>query len=198
MGHHGWQGNPPRTEEEARQRIIAATRSCVEEFGPAKTTLSDVASELGVTRQTVYRYYANLTEILEAVAQSGLQDFVERMERHLSGFTTPADVAIESIVYAVQAIPQEPSIGLLFQAGETEIFSRDVTSSMSFTVGADILRRVPVDWSDIGVRDEELEGLAEILMRLFASLLQYPADPPYTADDIRALARRWLGPALRN
>ena len=34
-------------------------------------------------------------------------------------------------------------------------------------------------------------------MRLFVSFLQYPADPPGSADDIRALVRRWLGPALR-
>ena len=196
MGHHGWQGNPPRTEEEARQRIIAATASCVERFGPAKTTLSDVASELGVTRQTVYRYYANLGELLSAVAETGLQDFVERMERHLSGFTTPADVAIESVVWAVQAIPQERLIGALFQAGETDIFSRETTSAMAVSVGADILRRVPVDWSQIGVDDEELEGLAEILMRLFVSFLQYPAEPPRSADELRVLVRRWLAPAL--
>ena len=197
MGHHGWQGNPPRTEDDARRRIIAATTSCVEKHGAAKTTVSVVAAELGVTRQTVYRYYPSHAELLEAVAQAGLADFADRMVAHLSTFTTPADVAIESIVFSVSTIPQDPAIGLLFQAGETEVFSRDVTSSMSFSIGADILRRVPVDWSDIGVRDEELEGLAEILMRLFASLLQYPADPPYSADDIRAFARRWLGPALR-
>ena len=196
MGHHGWQGNPPPTEDDARQRIIAATSSCVEQFGPAKTTLSDVANELGVTRQTVYRYYANLGELLSAVAESGLQDFVERMERHLSGFTTPADVAIESVVWAVQAIPQERLIGALFQAGETEIFSRETTSAMAVSVGADILRRVPVDWSQIGVQDAELESLAEILMRLFVSFLQYPAEPPRSVDELRALVRRWLGPAL--
>ncbi len=198
MGHHGWQGDPPRTEEEARQRIIAATASCVEQFGPAKTTLSDVANELGVTRQTVYRYYANLGELLSAVAETGLQDFVERMERHLSGFATPADVAIESVVWAVQAIPQERLIGALFQAGETDIFSRETTSAMAVSVGADILRRVPVDWSQIGVEDDELESLAEILMRLFVSFLQYPAEPPRSADELRALVRRWLGPALEH
>ena len=196
MGHHGWQGNPPRTEEEARRRIIAAAATCVEQFGPAKTTLSDVANELGVTRQTVYRYYANLGELLSAVAETGLQDFVERMQRHLSGFTTPADVAIESVVWAVQAIPQERLIGALFQAGETDIFSRETTSAMAVSVGADILRRVPIDWSQIGVNDDELEGLAEILMRLFVSFLQYPAEPPRSADELRALVGRWLGPAL--
>jgi AcrR family transcriptional regulator len=195
MGHHGWNGNPPRTEEEARQRIVAAAGACVEQFGAAKTTLSDVAGELGVTRQTVYRYYANLAELLAAVAQSGLADFVERMERHLAGFSTPADVAIESVVFAVRAIPQERQIGALFQA-EAEVFSRDVTSAMAFELGADMLRRSPVDWSEIGVADDELEGLAEVLIRLFVSLLQYPAVPPRTEDELRVLVTRWLGPAL--
>jgi AcrR family transcriptional regulator len=197
VGHHGWQGNPPRTEDDARQRIIAATTSCVEKFGLTKTTVSVVASELGVTRQTVYRYYPSHADLLAAVAQAGLDDFVDRMVAHLSTFDTPADVAIESIVFSLQAIPQEPRIGLLFQAGETEIFSRGVISSMAVSVGADILRRIPVDWSDIGVEDKELEGLAEILMRLFDSFLQYPGDPPISTDELRVLVRRWLGPALR-
>ncbi len=197
MGHHGWQGNPPHTEDDARQRIIAATRSCVEKFGAAKTTVSEVATELGVTRQTVYRYYPSHSALLEAVAEAGLAAYVERMVAHLSTFDSPADVAIESIVFAVEVIPTEPSIGLLLQAGETEVFSRDVTTSMAFVIGADILRRIPVDWAEIGIQDDELPGLAEMLMRMFVSFLQYPGEPPYSADDIRAFARRWLGPALR-
>jgi AcrR family transcriptional regulator len=197
MGHHGWQGNPPRTEDEARERIIGATTRCVEQFGSVKTTLSDVAAELGVTRQTVYRYYPNLAELLGAVAQAGLEDFVHRMQTHLATARTPAEAAIEAIVFAVRAIPEEPYIGLLFQAGETDVFSRGVTSSMALSLGADILRRIPVDWSEVGVADDELEGLAEVLMRLFVSFLQYPADPPRSDDELRVLVRRWLGPALR-
>ncbi len=196
MGHHGWQGNPPHTEDDARLRIIAATRTCVEKFGAAKTTVSVVATELGVTRQTVYRYYPSHSELLEAVAQAGLADFVQRMTAHLATFDCAADVAIESIVWAVEEIPSEASIGLLLQAGETEIFSRDVTSTMAYAIGGDILRDLPVDWSEIGVKDDELNGLAEMLMRLFVSFLQYPADPPQTADDMRSFVRRWLGPAL--
>jgi AcrR family transcriptional regulator len=196
VGHHGWQGNPPHTEEDARLRIIAATRSCVEKFGAAKTTVSVVATEQGDTRQTVYRYNPSHSELLEAVAQAGLADFVRRMTAHLATFDSAADVAIESIVWSLEEIPREPSIGLLLQAGETEVFGRDVTTTMSFVIGADILRDIPVDWSAIGVQDDELEGLAEMLMRLFVSFLQYPAEPAYPADDIRSLVRRWLGPAL--
>lgn len=196
MGHHGWNGNPPPTEDAARQRIVDAAAACVEQFGPAKTTLSDVAGELGVTRQTVYRYYANLAELLGAVAQAGVDDFAERMAAHLSTFATPADVAIESVVWAVRTIPHERFIGALLQAGEADVFSRAVTSSLALSVGSGILRRVPVDWSEIGVSDSELESLAEMLMRLFVSFLQYPAAPPRSEDELRSLVRRWLGPAL--
>jgi AcrR family transcriptional regulator len=196
MGHHGWNGNPPPTEDEARRRIVAAAAACVEQFGPAKTTLSDVASELGVTRQTVYRYYANLGELLSAVAQVGLEDFANRMVAYLSSFSTPEEVAIESIVWAVQTIPHERFIGALLQAGEADTLIRGATSSLAWSVGGGILRRIPVDWSEVGVPDSELESLAEILMRLFVSFLQYPADPPRSAEDLRAVVRRWLGPAL--
>lgn len=196
MGHHGWQGNPPGTQAEARERIIEAATRCLEQFGPAKTTLSDVAARLGVTRQTVYRYYPSVADLLSAVAEAGLDDFVERMQRHLAAYATPTDVAVESVVFSVRAIPQEPVIGALFQAGETDIFSREVTSSLAVSVGAQILRRAAVDWSAVGVSEDELDGLAELLMRLFVSFLQYPPDPPRTDDELRALLRRWLQPAL--
>ena len=196
MGHHGWRGDPPPTEDAARERIIAATRACVEKHGAARTTVSDVATELGVTRQTVYRYFPSHATLLEAVAEAGLAAFAARMGAHLSTFDSPADVAVESIVFAIEEIPREPSIGLLLQAGEDEVFSQDVTTAMSFVIGADILRSTPVDWSELGVGDDELEGLAEMLMRLFVSFLRDPGDPARTSDEIRALARRWLGPAL--
>ena len=197
MGHHGWQGNPPRTEDEARQRIITATMTCVEQFGPAKTTLSDVAAELGVTRQTVYRYYANLADLLSAVAQAGTRRLRRAHAEPPRDRHHPGRGCHRVVVFAVQAIPNEPYIGLLFQAGETDVFSRGVTSSMAVSVGAHILRSIRVDWSEVGVDDDELEGLAEILMRLFVSFLQYPADPPRSEDELRSLVRRWLGPALR-
>ncbi|HNN48194.1 MAG TPA: TetR family transcriptional regulator, partial [Marmoricola sp.] len=51
MGNHGWGGNPPESDAAARQRIIDAAAACIDRHGVAKTTLSDVAQELGVTGQ---------------------------------------------------------------------------------------------------------------------------------------------------
>jgi AcrR family transcriptional regulator len=198
MGHHGWQGNPPGTEDEARRRIVDAATACIDRAGLAKTSLSDIAAEAGVTRQTVYRYFPRLADILSAVALARVEEFARRMERHLASFGSAADVAVESVVFGVRTVPDEPYLGLLLQAGEKDFFTVAVTSPMSFALGARILRNVPVDWPAAGITtDKDLQGLAEILMRLFISFLQYPSTPALTDDELRTLVRRWIGPALR-
>ena len=197
MGYHGWQGNPPRTEHEARRRIVEAATACIDRVGLAKTSLSDIAAEAGVTRQTIYRYFPRLPDILSAVAIAGVEAFAERMERHLTSFGSPAEVAVESILFSIRTIPTEPHLGLLLEAGEGDVFTGAVTSPQSFALGARILRNVPVDWATVGVTTEDdFRGLAEILMRLFLSFLRYPSTPPLTDDQLRTLVRRWLGPAL--
>jgi AcrR family transcriptional regulator len=198
MGYHGWQGNPPGTESEARRRIVRAATVCLDRLGLAKTSLSDIATEAGVTRQTVYRYFPSLRDILTAVAVAGAEEFAERMEHHLASFDSPEEAAVESVVYAVRTIPHEPYLSLLLQAGETDSFTAGVTSPLSFSLGARILRNLPVDWAAAGITtDTDLQSLAEILMRLFISFLQHPSTPPLTDDQLRALIRRWIGPALR-
>ncbi|WP_410646713.1 TetR/AcrR family transcriptional regulator [Amycolatopsis sp. cmx-4-54] len=197
MGHHGWRGNPPGTEREARRRIVEAATACIDRVGLAKTSLSDVAAEAGVTRQTVYRYFPSLADILGAVALDRVEEFAGRMERHLATFGDPAEVAVESVVFGIRAVPDEPYLGLLLKAGEADVFTVAVTSSQSFALGARILRNVPVDWAAVGVTtDEDFEGLAEMLMRLFLSFLQYPSTPAHTDEQLRSLVRRWIGPAL--
>ncbi len=196
MGHHGWQGDPPRTEELARARIIAAATRCIERTGVPKTTLSSVAEEVGVTRQTVYRYFPNLAELLSAVAETGASDFMERMQATLASATAPVDVVVESIVFALQEIPRDPRIGLLLESDDRDLFGRGVTSSLAFDLGARMLRSLAVDWDAIGVHDDDLEGLAELIMRLMTSFLQHPPATPRSPDELRSFVRRWLGPAL--
>jgi hypothetical protein len=83
-------------------------------------------------------------------------------------------------------------------ATEAGFFTVGVISPLAFSYGAWILRNVPVDWAAAGVAtDDDLQGLAEILMRLFLSFLQHPSTPALTDDGIRVFVRRWIGPALR-
>jgi AcrR family transcriptional regulator len=196
MGNHGWGGRPPASEAEARQRIIDATSRCVDRYGVAKTTLSDVATELGVTRQTVYRHFARISDIIGEVAAQGADTFVDRLVAHLQGITDPAEAVVEGLVFCVRTIPAEPRVSLLLQLGDSDAFGRSATTGTTIAYGARMLRRYPVDWAAAGITDADLLGLAEIIMRLLTSLLQHPGTPPQDEAQLRALFTRWLAPAL--
>jgi AcrR family transcriptional regulator len=196
MGHHGWQGDPPRTEELARERLIDAATRCIARMGVPKTTLSDVAAEVGVTRQTVYRYFPNLTDLLTAVAETGAADFVARMEAHLASAETPLEVFTESVLFSLREIPKDPRIGILLEADDQSLFGHGVTSAVGVELGSRILRHLSLDWSAFGIGDDELDDLAELMMRLMVSFLQHPPATPRSPDELRAFVGRWLEPAL--
>ncbi|MFI6519730.1 TetR/AcrR family transcriptional regulator [Spirillospora sp. NPDC050679] len=196
MGHHGWGGRPPASDAEARQRIIDATARCIDRHGVTKTTLSDVAGELGVTRQTVYRHFGRISDIIGEVAAQGAESFVELMIAHLQGITDPAEAVVEGMVFCVRTIPTEPRLSLLLQLGDTGAFGRGATTGDTIAYGAEMLKRFPVDWEAAGIGEDDLNGLAEIIMRLLTSLLQHPGEPPQDEARLRALLNRWLAPAL--
>jgi AcrR family transcriptional regulator len=197
VAKHGWGGRPPASETEARQRIVDATALCVDRFGVAKTTLSDVATELGVTRQTVYRHFARISDIIGAVAAQGADAFVDRLVAHVEGVTDPAEAVIEGMIFCVRTIPAEPRVSLLLRLGDSDAFGRGATTATTIDYGARMLRRFGVDWAAAGITDADLHGLAEVIMRLLTSLLQHPGNPPQDEDRLRALLNRWLAPAFR-
>ncbi|MBV1941757.1 TetR/AcrR family transcriptional regulator [Streptomyces sp. BV286] len=196
MGHHGWGGRPPASDAEARQRIIDATARCIDRHGVTKTTLSDVAGELGVTRQTVYRHFGRISDIVGEVAAQGAESFVDRMIAHLQGTTDPAEAVVEGMVFCVRTIPTEPRLSLLLQLGDTAAFGRGTTTRETIAYGAKMLRRFPVDWAAADIDEDDLNGLAEIIMRLLTSLLQHPGEAPRDETRLRAFLNRWLAPAL--
>ncbi|MEU5884153.1 TetR family transcriptional regulator [Spirillospora sp. NPDC047279] len=196
MAHHGWGGRPPASDAEARQRIVDATARCIDRHGVTKTTLSDVATELGVTRQTVYRHFGRISDIVGEVAFQGAESFVDQLIAHLQGMSDPAEAVVEGMIFCVRTIPTEPRLSLLLQLGDSGAFGRGATTGDAIAYGAKMLQRYPVDWAAAGVAEDDLNGLAEIIMRLLTSLLQHPSEPPQDEAELRGLLTRWLAPAL--
>lgn len=197
MARHGWGGRPPADEDEARRRILDATERLVDRHGVAKTTLSDVAAELGVTRQTVYRHVGSINEILGELGTRGAEAFVDRLVAHLAGSRSPAEAVVEGMLFCLRTVPHDPRLNLLLRLGDTATLSRAATSPGTVAYGAAMLRRFPVDWAAAGVTEDDLDGLAEMILRLLISLLDAPdAAEPRPEPEIRALLERWLVPAL--
>ena len=193
---HGWRGDPPRSETEARKRIVGAAMRCVDRYGPAKTGLSDVAAELGVTRQTVYRYFASTDDLLAAVARSAADSYLDRLARHLAQVTDPVDVVVEALAFTIERLPEERYLSVLLTPGRSGRFFAGVTSPEAIAFAHSLLERTAVDWEKAGYGRAELDELGEFALRMLQSLVLDPGTPRRSGSALRSFLRRWAGPAI--
>ena len=193
---HGWRGDPPGSEAEAHERIVGAAMRCVDRYGPGKTGLSDVARELGVTRQTVYRYFAGTDDLLAAVARSAAGSYLDRLARHLAQVTDPVEVIVEALAFTVERLPEERYLGVLLTAGRSGRFFAGVTSPTAIGFADSLLERTAVDWDKAGYSRAELDELGEFALRVLQSLVLDPGTPPRSGSALRDFLRRWVGPAI--
>ncbi|MDZ7881990.1 MAG: TetR/AcrR family transcriptional regulator [Mycobacterium sp.] len=197
MRTHGWSGAAPESDEEAVARILAAAGKAIDERG-ADFSIADVARTLGVTRQTVYRYFPSTEALLMQAGVVAATDFLERLSIHLQGITDPADAATEAIATALEWLPKDKHIGLLLAPGRTPAFTESVTSDIALRFAQSVVRQFDVDWAAAGFADHDLDELAEHLLRIIQSFVIDPGRPPRTGAALRAYLRRWVAPALRS
>jgi AcrR family transcriptional regulator len=192
---HGWGGNPPRSESEASQRIVAAAVELIATTG-ADITIADLASSLGVIRPTIYRYFPSADAVMKAAAIASVDGFLDRLEAHLRGITDPAESMTECVAYTLEAIPRTPHLGLLLGPGHSPVHSQEVTSAQAQEFGRSMIRRFDVDWEHYGYDEAALGELVEFVLRTTQSFLVAPGDPPRDAQQLRRYLRRWLGGAI--
>ncbi|MDX6740835.1 TetR/AcrR family transcriptional regulator [Actinocorallia sp. A-T 12471] len=196
MRTHGWGGEPPASDGEAAARIKEATHRCVGELGGA-TTIAHVAAELGISRQTVYRYFPSTEALLFAAALDGTRQFLARLARRLRKVTDPGEALVEAVAYTIAQIPAEPYLRLLLdpQAGSRSML-RGVTSDTGRAIGNTLLDHTAVDWTGRGIGPERRAELVEWTLRVVQSFLLDPGEPARSGPELRAFLRRWLAPAV--
>ena len=195
MRTHGWSGSAPATDEEAVARILDAAGRAIDARG-ADFSITDVARTLGVTRQTVYRYFPSTDALLQASAQRAASGFLDRLAEHLQGVTDPEEAVAEGIATALEWLPQDKHMGLLLMPGRASAFSQTVTSDVALRFANSMLRRFDVDWAGLGFVDGDLDELAEHLLRIIQSFIIDPGRPPRRGAELRKYLRRWVGAAL--
>ncbi|MDF3340039.1 TetR/AcrR family transcriptional regulator [Mycolicibacterium septicum] len=195
MRTHGWAGSAPATDEEAIARILAAAGKAIDERG-ADFSIADVARTLGVTRQTVYRYFPSTDALLVASAVHAAGDFLDRLAAHVKGVTDPVEAITECIATSLEWLPEDKHIGLLVAPGRPNAHTESVTSDVAVDFAREMLRRLDVDWTEVGYTDAELDELAEHVLRIIQSFVVDPGRPPRTGAALRSYMTRWVGSAV--
>jgi AcrR family transcriptional regulator len=192
---HGWAGAAPATDDEAVARILAAANEAIDNRG-ADFSIADVARTLGVTRQTVYRYFPSTDALLLTAATQAATGFLDRLAAHVSAITDPVEAITEGIATALEWLPTDKHIGLLLGRDRGNRFTAEVTSEVALQFANAMLRRFDIDWAAAGLTDDDLAELGEHLLRIIQSFVVDPGRPPRRGKRLRDYLRRWVGGAV--
>lgn len=196
MGRKGWGGAPPADDAEARKRIIDAAIRSIDRRGPQGTSLSAIATDLGVTRPTVYRYFTTIDELMMAASEVALGGWTARITDLGAGITDPVDLLVEAVAYLVERLPEEPLLMTLLETDRTRLMSRQMVLGESIARSRMLLEHTDTDWAALGYRGKDFDDLVEYLLRIIQSLVLVPPAPPRSAGELRAVLRHWIGPVV--
>lgn len=195
MRSHGWSGNAPGTDEEAIDRILDAADDIIAQRG-SPIRITDVARMLGVTRQTVYRYFPGTEALLIGSAMRSANGFLDQLAQHISGLTEPVAAIVEGVAFAAETLAGDRQIENLLRNGAQDGSNISLTSDTARAFGRSMFHRLDVDWDKHGFDEAALDELAEISLRTLHSILVDPGQPPRDGITLRHFVSRWLGPAI--
>ena len=195
MRSHGWAGNTPASDEEAIERILDAADNIIDERGSA-LRIADVARALGVTRQTVYRYFPGTQALLVASAMRSADGFLDRMTAHLKGVTNPVVTITEGMAFAIEELASENQVEFVLSQRHRGGQKVSIISDTALAFGRSMLHRYDIDWEQYGFDEPALDELNEFCLRVLHSFLADPGRHARNGADLRRYLTRWIGPAI--
>lgn len=201
---HGFHPSPPPPRPAMELRLCEAALACIERSGLAKTTLEDIAAEAEVSRQTIYRYFANRDELLldalllELERNRGPDPFDELLpEIHTP--EAAVDALVGGAVFTIDSIRRNRKLSaLLATEGDSVRSTLAGASQLLFRHHADDLR----PWLQLGQKigffnpDLDADEMAEWLLRITVSLLTEAGLIERGADELHAYLKAYLTPAF--
>ncbi len=186
-------GLPPRPDP-ALDRVLDAVERCLTRFGLRRTTMSDVARELGVARTTLYRQVSSLEEATALVSSRRLHRFLDKLT-DLTGKGLDAEAFVQVIVRTLRMTLAEPVMQRLLR-DEPEILGDYLTSGHVAALVAQITDLLtPVLRQAMGtgrIRGGDPALAAEWIVRIVLVLTAVPAPD----DELEATVRFVLLPML--
>ena len=193
MPTRGWAGQPPTSTEQARERLMDAAIVCLQRYGLEKTGVGDIAAAAGGTKPTIYNYFASRDELLHSAVHRASVALGERLLEHALRFEAPADQVVEAVLFALREIPNEPALAVTTHSSGDGFGPRAGLRPASLELASGLLRALFADRPD---RLEDVEEIAEVLIRWMLSLLTLEGPAPREEPELRALLHRRMIPGL--
>ena len=150
--------------------------------------MSDVAGAAGVTRRTVYSYFANREQLLsETLTFAGLR-LADELVETAAEFDGPADKLTEVLVVSVRALRSQPALRLLLPFDSPLRGQANSITEVAYEATRPIVELA------FGV-DTNLEVI-EVCLRWLLSLARLDGPKPRSDDELRSFIRRYVLPSV--
>jgi AcrR family transcriptional regulator len=184
--------------DDVRERILAAAERCIVRYGFRKTTMDDIASELGLTRPNVYRYFADRDDLLIELNTRHARALLDRARKTVSRQSTLPDQIVESILYIAEHARRDPLTRHVIDPDATSLGRRMITSGTSEMLKAELWD----PYLDAAVANDELPpGLRRGDIHLWLGnvtkmVMRGLEDGDGDLKRYRSILRRFLAPAF--
>ena len=91
-----------RTVED--EALLDATQACVLAVGVRRTTMTDVARRAGVSRMTLYRRFADVASLLQALMTREFTQILTEVEAEVAALPTARERLVEASVAGVDRL----------------------------------------------------------------------------------------------
>jgi AcrR family transcriptional regulator len=132
------QPTAPASTDDARERILAAAERCIDRHGIRKTTMDDIACEVGLSRPSVYRYFADRDDLLIELNTQHARALIDRARKSISRQSRLPDQIVESILYTADHGRRDPLTRHLIDPDGTSLGRRMLASGMSEMLRAEL------------------------------------------------------------
>jgi AcrR family transcriptional regulator len=192
------QPTAPTGADDARERILAAAERCIDRHGIRKTTMDDIACEVGLSRPSVYRYFADRDDLLIELISRHPRALVDRAHKTISRQSSLPDQIVESLLYVADHARRDPLTRYLIDPDSTALGRRLIASGTSEMLRAELWD----PYLDAAVANNELPpGLPRSDIYLWIGnvwklLMRGLEDGDGDVKRYRSIMRRFVAPAF--
>ena len=181
-----------------RERLLAAAERCIERHGIRKTTMDDVASEVGLSRPSVYRYFADRDDLLVELITRHSRALINRAHKVIARQSSLPDQIVEGLLYIADHARQDPLTRHVIDPDASNVGRRMSTSGTSEMLRAELYD----PYLDAAVANNELpRGLSRAEIHLWLGglgtmLMRGLEDGEADVKRYRSMLRRFVAPAF--
>src|ERR1700751_3428636 len=122
--------------DDARERILAAAERCIDRHGIRKTTMDDVAGEVGLSRPSVYRYFADRDDLLIELVTRHARALLARARKSISRQSSLPDQIVETVLYTADHGRRDPLTRHCIDPDGTSLGKRMIASGTTELIRA--------------------------------------------------------------